>query len=152
MLTARFNLTIDAPIERVWALLIDYEGYTRFPRVESARVVETGADHPAGVGALREIRVDGVTFDERIVEFEPSHVLAYKIESSRPIRIAHDIGRMTLTDRGGRTELDWVTTFGVDIPVLGPALTYLVRAKLTRTFWEILHWVKADLEQNKRVA
>src|SRR5688572_18341757 len=117
MLTARFEIEFDAPIARVWDRLIDYPGYAKFPRVESARVLEEGDEHPAGVGALREIKVDGVTFEERIVEFEPPRILAYRITKSRPIKIVHDIGRMELFERGEKTKLLWETTFTIGVPV-----------------------------------
>jgi uncharacterized protein YndB with AHSA1/START domain len=150
MLTSRFHITIDAPIELVWDLLTDYPGYARFPKVKWARLAEPGKDHPAGVGALRELNVDGINFSERIVEFEPPHVLAYKIEKSSPLPIKHDIGRMKLSERGGQTDLDWETTFALDVPVVGGPLTHVVKLLLERTFWKILHFTKADLERRAR--
>jgi uncharacterized protein YndB with AHSA1/START domain len=152
MLTARFHIDIDAPIELVWELLTDYAGYARFPKVKWARVVEPGKDHPAGVGALRQLNVDGITFSERIVEFRPPHVLAYKIEKSSPLPIAHELGRMTLAERDGKTTLDWETTFALDVPVIGGPLTHVVKVLLERTFWAILRFVKADLERRARAA
>jgi uncharacterized protein YndB with AHSA1/START domain len=145
MLTARFELDFDAGIDRVWAILIDYPGYARFPHVRSARVVEPGADHPAGVGAVRELDVDGITFRERIVEFDPPHVLAYRITESRPLPLVHDIGRMVLSERAGKTHLVWETTFTVGLPVVGRFLAYPVRAGMRRTFGRILRWVQQDL-------
>lgn len=147
MLTVRMAITINAPIDRVWSSLTDYEGYARFPKVRSARVLERGHEHPAGVGAVRELNVDGITFVERIVEFEAPHCLAYKIVKSSPLPFAHDIGRMQLTERGASTELEWSTTFAIDIPVIGGPLTYIVRGLMQRTFNEILQWSKRDLER-----
>jgi uncharacterized protein YndB with AHSA1/START domain len=140
-------VTINAPIDRVWSALIDYEGYARFPKVKSARVIERGQGHPAGVGAVRELNVDGLTFVERIVEFEAPHRLAYKIVKSSPLPVAHDVGRMQLSERGSATELEWATTFGVDIPIVGGLLTHVVRIPMQRTFDAILQWVKRDLER-----
>lgn len=145
MQTIRIEMTFDAPLERVWDILIDYEGYARFPKVQAARVVTPGKDHPAGVGCVRELRVDGMTFQERIEEFEPLRGLAYKIIESHPLKLRHDIGRMALTDQGGRTHLSWSTTFAVDVPVIGGLLTYVARFGMERTFRGILEFIKASL-------
>ncbi|MBM4364167.1 MAG: SRPBCC family protein [Deltaproteobacteria bacterium] len=152
MQTARFHLEIDAPLALVWEFITDYPGYARMPRVSSARVTQAGKDHPAGVGAVRELVVDGITFVEHIVEFEPPHVLAYKIERSFPLPIAHEIGRMRLKERPGGTSLDWETILALDVPLIGGLLTPLVIAKLRGTFNEILAFVKADLERRARAA
>ena len=44
MQTARMHITFDVPIDRVWAVLIDYAGYARFPGVDSARVLQPGRE------------------------------------------------------------------------------------------------------------
>lgn len=147
MLTAHMNITFDVPVERVWDVMTDYAGYARFPGIHSARVLTPGEDHPAGVGCRREIGVAGGRFVEEIVEFEPGRQLAYRIVESHPLPIIHDIGRVVLTPRGGSTELDWVTTFTVGTPLIGPLLAYPVRAKMQRTFDEILRWLKDDVER-----
>jgi uncharacterized protein YndB with AHSA1/START domain len=146
MLSLSFAITFQVPIDRVWAALTDYEGYVRFPKVQSARVLEQGKDHPAGIGTLRELRIDGLTFKERIVEFDAPYRLAYKIEESKPLPLKHEIGRMVLSEQGGATHLEWSTTFAVGIPVIGGPLTHVARYMMRRTFQEILEWVKKDLE------
>ena len=150
MQTARMDIYIEAPIERVWDVLTDYAGYARIPQVRNARVVRTGREHPAGVGAVREVEVMGSTFQEEIVEFEPPRRLAYRITESRPLTIAHDIGRVELTARGTGTEIHWTTRLAVDVPVLGPLLTPVVRLLAQNTFNEILLWLKDDLERKAR--
>jgi uncharacterized protein YndB with AHSA1/START domain len=152
MPTSRFEISFNAPIERVWERLVDHEGYARYPGVRSARLLERGKDHPGGLGALREMKVGGTTFIERIVEFEPHTCLAYKIIESRPIRIEHDIGRMQLTARGERTDLVWVTTGTIGVPLVGDALGWLMSVSARPTFWRFLRAMKADLESRERGA
>ena len=147
MQTISLQMSFNAPIERLWAMLIDYEGYASFPKIEAARVVTRGADHPAGVGAVRELRVDGMTFSEQIVEFDPPRRLAYRITASRPLKLRHDIGRMELTERDGRVDLTWSSTFAVDVPIVGGLLTYVARFGMERTFRAILLHVKSIVEQ-----
>lgn len=147
MLTARFDVDFEASIDEVWARVIDYPGYARFPHVKAARVVEVGKDHPAGVGALRELTINGITFRERIVEFRPPCVLAYRITESRPIRIVHDIGRIELSETKSGTHLHWETTFTVGVPLVGGLLAYPVRTAMTRTFWKILRFLQEDVRR-----
>ena len=146
MLTAEFTATFHAPIERAWELLTDYPGYARLPGVESARVLEPGRDHPAGVGALREIKLNGITFVERIEAFEPPHRLTYKIVTSKPITLDHELGVVQLSVRDGATCLHWKTTFAVAVPLIGGPLTHIARALMQRAFGQILSFVKTELE------
>jgi uncharacterized protein YndB with AHSA1/START domain len=147
MQTARMAITFDVPIELVWEVLTDYAGYARFPGVAAARVLKPGHEQPAGVGAIREVEQAGSVFIEEIVEFEPPRMLAYKIVSSRPIPIAHEIGRVRLTPRGGRTELEWETTAALDVPLIGSLFAYPMRLIIQRSFGHILRWLKQDLER-----
>jgi hypothetical protein len=141
------NAYVHAPIERVWAFLIDYAGYARVPQVQGARVLRPGTSHAAGVGAIREITVLGSTFEEEIVGFDPPRRLAYRITRSRPLRLEHRLGECELIERGGGTEVRWTTTFTVPIPIVGPRLAKVLRLVMQHTFNEILLWVKDDLEQ-----
>lgn len=149
MLTARASIVFDVPIERVWEVATDYAGYARFPGVSAARVLEPGPDHPAGLGTLREVRFNGITFVERIVEFDPPHRLGYRIVTSRPIRLDHEGGLMQLRTReAGGTELEWMTTFEVGIPLVGRLITPIARVQVQRSFNAILRFLKAELERS----
>ena len=152
MVTSRFQIFIGAPPASVFALLADYAGYAQLPHVKWARVDERGKEHAAGVGALRVLNVDGITFHERIVEFEEGRVIAYKIEKSTPLRVRHEIGRMVLSERSGGTDLEWVTTYEAAVPLVSRLLTPVVKWKLERTFRDILDHAKAQLEARARAA
>jgi len=150
MQTARMGAYIDAPIERVWEILIDYPGYARIPGVQMSRMLEHGREHPMGVGAVRELRVAGTTFAEEILEFEPPRRLAYRIIRSRPLRIDHEMGRVELISRGSGTEVKWSTTFRLAIPLIGDALSRPLRVLMQHNFNEMLLWLKDDLERRSR--
>lgn len=64
---ARIRTTIDAPAERVWAILTDF----RHPQV-LARTIESCEADGDGVGAIRIVRARGLSIHERLVEVEPS--------------------------------------------------------------------------------
>jgi uncharacterized protein YndB with AHSA1/START domain len=146
MLNARATITINATAEQVWAVVTDYAGYARFPGISSANLREPGRGHPAGVGAIREVKAGVATFVEEIVEFEAPRRLVYKIIESRPIKIEHELGCMQLTARGDQTELAWETRGRIGVPLVGGLLDYLVSFVLQHSFERVLRWIKEDLE------
>ena len=146
MLTAKTEIDIDVPMERVWEVLADYPGYTRLPGVTSAQVLRQGAEHPAGIGTLREVRLRGNTVVEEITGFEPPRRLDYRITRSHPLKLLHEGGTMQLTPTERGCRVVWSSTLGVGVPLLGPALTYPMRWLIERTFKEILLFIKHDLE------
>jgi hypothetical protein len=148
MQTAHMHAFIRAPIEKVWAFVIDYEGYGRVPGVKRSRIISPGKDHRAGVGAVREIEVQGASFEEEITRFEAPNRLCYRILRSRPLHIEHDGGDMRLVARDGGTELDWTTTMGIRAPLVGGLATKLLVAVVQRKFTQFLSWAKADLERH----
>ena len=70
MLSARAKITVKASAEQVWAVVTDYAGYARFPGITAATLRTPGRAHPAGVGAVREVKAGAATFVEEIIEFE----------------------------------------------------------------------------------
>ena len=113
-------------------------------------MVKPGDDHPAGVGAVREVTVMGSTFEEVIVAFEPPRLLTYRILRSRPLPIAHELGRVELLPRGEGTEVQWSTTFSVPVPLVGGLLARPLRVAMQHQFNEILLWLKDYLESERR--
>ena len=147
METARMNAFINVPIERVWAVLTDYEGYARIPGVDSARLTTAGHPDRAGVGAVREITTMGMTFAEEILTFEPPRLLEYRIIRSSPLPIEHRLGRCELISHGSGTEVKWTTTMGLGIPIVGDLLARPLCALVQHTFTGMLMWLKDDLER-----
>lgn len=69
----RSMVVIDAPIERVWAVLADIEGQTRW--MHDMKAVRILTDGPVGVGTIGEADVRifgiGVTDPVAITEYQP---------------------------------------------------------------------------------
>jgi uncharacterized protein YndB with AHSA1/START domain len=69
----RSMVVVDAPIERVWAVLADIEGQTRW--MHDMKAVRILTDGPVGVGTVGEADVRifgiGVTDPVTITEFQP---------------------------------------------------------------------------------
>ena len=146
MQTIDVNTHIHAPIERVWDLFSDYEGYTILKGVSMSRLLEEGSEERNGVGAVREVRVLGVTFVEDIVTFDTPHRLEYRVKKST-IPIKHEIGTMDFTTCGTATDVHWVSHFDIPIPLIGGILAPIMCRIFNAVFQDFLNQSKAILEE-----
>lgn len=145
METIDVSMHFDAPIEQVWELFTDYEGYTDIKEVSSAKLLQEGRDDRAGVGAVRQVRLQGITFVEDIVTFEPPNCLEYRVKKcTMPIR--HEIGRMEFTPSKDGTDLHWTSRFEFPVPLVGKRLEPLLCRRMSKTFMSCLEQAKTKLE------
>lgn len=125
--------SIDAPIDRVFDLVSDHEGYARLNGIDEARLRQAGSSEKNGLGAVREIKAGPIRFAEEITAFERPTRMDYKIiECTIPIE--HEGGSVRLVERDGRTEVTWTSTFTVRVPLIGHLLAIPLKSQLTRGF------------------
>jgi uncharacterized protein YndB with AHSA1/START domain len=146
MQTIDVNTHIHVPVERVWELFSDYEGYTRLKGVSKARLLAEGREERNGVGAVREVRALGVTFVEDIVTFDAPHRLEYRVKKST-VPMQHEIGTMDFTTCGDATDVHWVSRFDLNIPFIGPILAPVLCRIFNAAFQDFLNQSKAILEE-----
>lgn len=93
--SASVNERVEAPIERVWALLSDFHSLPRRMAGITHFVVEG-----AGAGAVRTFRIgDGPLLRERIETFEPQrHRFSYSLLP--PAFLDNYVGEIALTPQG----------------------------------------------------
>jgi len=145
METIEVDMHIDAPIEKVWELFTDYEGYTDIKEVSSSKILQEGHDERSVVGAVREVRLQVMKFVEDIVTFEPPSCLEYRVKKpTMPIR--HEIGRMEFTPSNGGTDIYWTSRFEFPIPLVGKRLEPLLCRRMNKTFTSCLEQAKETLE------
>lgn len=137
MQTIHIRRQLNAPIERVFDLLADHAGYTRFPGVRSAKLTREGKQTRNGTGAVREIDLGSAWFEEEITDFERPTRLGYRILRSRP-PIEHRIGLITLSPTANGCEAVWTSTFRIAIPLIGPLLTWFAVKQMSRGFSAVL--------------
>ena len=145
METIEINAYIHAPVQRVWELFSNHEGYTAFEGVKEAELLKPGLEERNGKGATRRIKVKGITFIEDIVGFDPPRRLEYVVRKcSMPVK--HELGRIDLIPRGEGTEILWRTRFRVPVPILGPLLGRISRLVFKDHLYKALLKEKARLE------
>ena len=99
------QLTIDAPVERVWSILADdfehvYDWATGLESSDPNPKAPRQADGNAG-GRVCEAPGFGFS-DERVVAYEPEqHVIAYSVDAEKVPGFVHDLtNRWTLRPHG----------------------------------------------------
>lgn len=145
MKTVEADLYIQAPIERVWELFTDHEGYTFFKGASEAKLLQEGSSDKNGVGAVRRFRILGITFLEDIVTFDPPRHFEYHLtECTLPIR--HEIGGAEFTPRDEGTDVHWSSRFEVSIPLVGKILAPIFYRVYGKWLLYVLKQAKAKLE------
>lgn len=128
---------IAAPITAVFTASTSVETFASIALTRSATIVEPGRSPADLTGALRRIDLRALGFEERITTWEPPHQMGYEITRSWPARIADQHGTVTFTDGPDGVDIEWRSTFRLDVPLLGAPLTRLARP-LTATMFRIV--------------
>jgi uncharacterized protein YndB with AHSA1/START domain len=113
----------DAPPQRVFAALAEHEVFLA-SRTLRCRLLRDGGSTRNGVGAVREVRGDGLLFVEEITAFDPPRRFDYVIrslatEAGRTLPLRHELGWMVIAADGNGSRVDWHSRFEVAIPLLG---------------------------------
>jgi uncharacterized protein YndB with AHSA1/START domain len=133
--------TIPGPAEPIFDLLADHANYDRFRAIHGSKLLREGEPAPNGIGALREIKVRPLTFEEEITAYDRPSQLDYLIvKLNAPLK--HHGGHITLTPEGDATRVDWRSSFTVPTPLVGGAQELIWQPVLTRGFRRVLEDVE----------
>jgi uncharacterized protein YndB with AHSA1/START domain len=122
--------SIAAPPQRVWDVLIDHEGMTRWLPVREVVRRRPGTTDPNGVGAVRTIRGMGLVLEERVTEAKAPERLSYELTGGAPLRDHR--GDVTLTPEPGGTRVRWTVRFRPLVPGTGWLLALALKQNLAR--------------------
>jgi len=68
-----FNIRVERVVKKhisdVFEMLVAHEDYGQLPGIKSARLLESGREERNGEGALREVDLGALVFQERITHF-----------------------------------------------------------------------------------
>ena len=136
--------TIPAPAEAVFDLLADHANYERFRPIHASALLREGEPAPNGVGALREIKVRPLTFEEEITAYERPSRLDYLIVKLN-VPFEHHGGSIRLRSEGDVTHVDWRSSFTVPTPIVGGLEELAWKPTLARGFRRVLEDVERML-------
>ncbi len=144
MRSVHVTRTIPAAAEDVFDRLADHANYDRFRPIHGSKLLREGKPAPNGVGALREIKVRPLTFEEEITAYERPSQLDYLIVKLN-VPFQHDGGSITLSPDGNATRVDWRSSFSVPTPVVGGIQELVWQPVLARGFRRVLEDVERML-------
>ena len=140
--------TIPAPPEPVFDLLTDHANYERFRPIHASRLLREGVPAPNGVGALREIKVRPLRFEEEITAYERPTRLDYLIVELN-VPFEHHGGSIRLTAADGGTHVDWRSDYTVPTPIVGPPEELIWKPVLARGFRRVLEDVERMIRDGR---
>ncbi len=138
------SMAIDAPMDRVWAEVIDFAAHTEW--MEDAHAIRFGTDQREGPGTvlLIDTRIGPLRTADRfeITEIEPMILVA-----GRHTGLFRGEGRFELSSpRPGRTRLVWRERIRFPWLFGGPAAALVGRVVLRRVWTKNLAALKQRIE------
>lgn len=96
------STSVDAPAERVWAVLAEFGDIAEWvPLIQHSCLLSEQTER---VGAVRRVQIARQTLVERVISWKPQRELAYDIEGLPPVvGTARNTWRLTAV--GGTTEV-----------------------------------------------
>lgn len=128
MITISADADSTAPIDVVWAALVDTRSWPTWAPQDEAWLDREGSPDPEGVGAVRRFRTGRWLVREEVVAFDPPHDFSYRLLSGLPLR--DYVATVRLDERAGGTRITWRATFRPTYPGTGPLLRRRMRLLL----------------------
>lgn len=133
---ATATATVPAPLARVWAVLADHEGMSKWAPGLKATLVRPGDTERNGVGAQRRIKALPLLpgFVEEVTVFEPERRLSYRAVAGIPLR--NYVGDVELRPAGAGTEISYTVSADNRVPgaaaVLANGLLFALKRAVKR--------------------
>ena len=131
----QMNVEFNAPVETVFATLSDHEAMGKVLNAKVKRIKD-GQDDVNGIGSVRRITpVPLADFEETVTAFEPNKLVEYTIPKGSPLK--NHLGRMVVSENGGKTHLHYTIQFEPKVPV--PLSGLVVKSVLEKVILRGLH-------------
>jgi ribosome-associated toxin RatA of RatAB toxin-antitoxin module len=123
------QVVVDAPLERFYALVVDYERYPEFvPGIQGCRVIS--ARPKKRVEYRLDLGIKKITYVLEMEERKPTHV-AWSLISGDMMKVSN--GSWELSARDGKTDAIYTVEIQISRPPLVPqAIVDRVSDELTR--------------------
>jgi len=147
MRSVQVNVHINAPIERVFETISDHERFLRSADGTRTKLLQEGSAERNGLGCVREVSVGKrAWYVEEITAWERPAFFEYTIRrASMPIR--HEGSRLTFTEVGGGTDVQWSSRFTIPVPILGGLLGAAAERLYSKAFTTLLETARVQLER-----
>jgi mxaD protein len=112
VLNSHDSIVIDAPVEKVWEAVRDFDGLARWHPMFSSGVIKSGTNNE--VGAVRTMTVkDGPSFDEELLSWDASNrKFTYRLIDPVPLPVASYFGSFQVVEvKKGSTAVLWSSRY-----------------------------------------
>ncbi len=114
------SVIINAPVERVWQVLVDQGSMSHWIGFDTVNRTKNGFDSPDGVGSERLMTGKPGWVLEQITGIESGRYIRYRVIEGGPLR--HHNGEIQLDTADGGSEVRWSIRFGCNYPLIGGLL------------------------------
>jgi carbon monoxide dehydrogenase subunit G len=107
-LTSEQSIEINAPPDKVWAIVKDFDGLAKWHPAFKGDVIKSGKNNEKG--AVRTLTLgSGESFDEELLSYnDKKHTFRYKIIGDSPFPIVNYVSSMSVGKaKGGKTRIVW---------------------------------------------
>ena len=119
--------------------------------MQVARLERAGRSERNGEGAVRYLKSGPAWFREEITVFERPRRMDYVILDSL-LPLQHKGASLRLTETAEGTQVTWISTFHVKVPVLGVILSRLLAKKMAQGFGGALKQMDRRLTSGNQAA
>jgi uncharacterized membrane protein len=115
---ASSTITIDAPADRVLAVISDIDAYPEWTgQIKSAEVLDTGPD--GRPKQARFVMDAGVLKDEYVLEYDWNDAgVDWRLVGKSSVQKSQ-VGSYALADKGGTTEVTYKLAVDISMPMMG---------------------------------
>lgn len=146
MFSISAEIQIKAPIQKVWDYITHHDNMDKWPRIDAIKVEKQGAEHPDGVGSIRELTVGKNFFREVITGFDVPNRVDYEVtDTSLPIE--HKGGYISLKYEDSLTHVEWRSIGSIQYknPIKRRIIAKMFK-QASEDFQANLDWIKRHLE------
>ncbi|MDA8789439.1 SDR family NAD(P)-dependent oxidoreductase [Pseudomonadales bacterium] len=119
----QINEVIDADIDTVFDALSDHKWFTSLFG-GPCKVVKEGDKEQNGLGSVRQMGAGPLSFDETIVAFDRPKRIDYAVTRGGPIK--NHLGQIVLSERNGKTHLNYNIRFEGKLPMAGEVVEKVI--------------------------
>jgi uncharacterized protein YndB with AHSA1/START domain len=120
------SVLVRAPIALVFERITDHEAMVSWPGIQACRLIVEGTPRN-GLGAVRRIKANGVTLDERVVNYEPPVRYDYQIIRGLPVK---HLGTVRLNETPEGVRVTWHIELSSWVPGIAPVVAFLLQRGL----------------------
>ncbi len=121
----------NSPINVVYDWFNNHDNLNALFAPAKVTRIRDGKDNVNGVGSVRRLKIPGVpAFEETVTDAVVNDYIAYRITRGSPLN--HHAGRMTFTEQGDKTQLNYHIEFSSRIPLLAGLVKVLLERSINK--------------------